>query len=253
MAKDSAALFETLLRLGDTMLISGQRLSEWCARAPAIELDIALQNQALDLIGQARLFLDYAAKVEGKGNSEDDLAYFRDETGFRNLLICEQPRGDFAVSMVRQMLFSVFMRDYCEGLTTSADETLAAIAQKAVKEQTYHARYTSEWVVRLGDGTRESHARAQKALDELWPYSHEFFETDGVDDVMIAARITPDARTLQNAWHSEIEQVVHRATLTLPQSGWQPTGGRSGRHTEHLGYILAEMQVLARAHPGVEW
>lgn len=246
-------LFETCLRLGDTALVLGQRLAEWSSKAPTIELDIALSNHALDLIGQAQLFLDYAGRVEGKGRDEDALAYHRQDFEFRNAMIAELPNGDFAFTMVRQLLFATFASMLYERMMASSDSELAAIAGKAEKEMAYHARHAGEWVVRLGDGTEQSHERAQEALNGVWPYVHELFTTDAIDQAMIDQGILPDAAAIKAEWQEEIEAVIARATLAMPEDNWMPSGGRSGQHTEHLAYLLAEMQVLPRAYPDAKW
>ena len=246
-------LFETCLRLGDTALVLGQRLAEWSSKAPTVELDIALSNHALDMIGQAQLFLEYAGRVEGKGRDEDALAYHRQDFEFRNAMLAELPKGDFACTMVRQLLFATYASMLYEGMTASTDADLAAIAGKAEKEMAYHARHAGEWVVRLGDGTEESHKRAQEAVNLLWPYAHELFQTDAVDQAMIDAGVLPDAAAFKAEWQDEIEAVLKRATLSLPDDDWMPSGGRSGQHTEHLAYLLAEMQVLPRTYPDAKW
>ena len=247
------ALFESLLRLGDNALILGQQLTFWISRAPTLELDIALANYALDLIGQARLWLDFAGRVEGKGRDEDALAMGREAHEFRNIHLVELPNGDFAHTMLRQFLFATFARLLYERAAGSADPDIAGIAGKAVKEMAYHARHAGEWVVRLGDGTEESHARMVRALDELWPYTHEMFLADDNDRAMAAAGLLPDLASLHEPWRQEIDAVLGRATLAPPADGWRPEGGRRGRHTENLGYILAEMQVLPRTFPGAAW
>ncbi|MEM8687889.1 MAG: 1,2-phenylacetyl-CoA epoxidase subunit PaaC [Pseudomonadota bacterium] len=246
-------LFETCLRLGDTALVLGQRLAEWSSKAPTVELDIALSNHALDMIGQAQLFLEYAGRVEGKGRDEDALAYHRQDFEFRNAMMAELPRGDFAFTMVRQFLFASFAEAFYQGMLASTDTDLAAIAGKAEKEMAYHMRHCGEWVVRLGDGTEESHARAQAALDEFWPYVHELFTTDDVDQAMIEKGILPDASALKDEWLEHVKSVMARATLSLPEDDWMPSGGRTGQHTEHLAYLLAEMQVLPRTYPDAKW
>ncbi len=246
-------LFESCLRLGDTALVLGQRLAEWSSRAPTVELDIALSNHALDMIGQAQLFLEYAGRVEGKGRDEDALAYHRQDFEFRNAMIAELPKGDFACTMVRQLLFATYASMLYERMTSSTDADLAAIAGKAGKEMTYHARHAGEWVVRLGDGTDESHQRAQEALNLMWPYVHELFQTDGVDQAMIDKGVLPDAAAFKAEWQDEIEAIIARATLAIPDDNWMPSGGRSGQHTEHLAYLLAEMQVLPRTYPDAKW
>lgn len=247
------ALFEYCLRLGDTALILGQRLGEWTSNAPTVELDIALGNQALDLFGQARMLLDYAGRVEDKGRSEDDLAFLREELDYRNLLLVEQPNGDFGQTVVRQFLYATFAMALYERLCGSADEELSGIAQKAVKEMAYHARHNGEWVVRLGDGTEESHARVQAGLDAVWPFVHEMFEADAIDLAMAEAGIGVDPSTLQADWLESVTQVIERATLSIPDTTWRPDGGRKGHHTEHLGYLLSDLQYLQRTHPGAEW
>lgn len=247
------ALVEYCLRLGDTALIHAQRLSEWVRNAPSIELDMALANFALDYVGQARMLLSYAGEVEGKGRGEDELAYFRDAWDFRNVLLVELPRGDFAFTMVRLYLHASFAKGLYRALAGSADEQLAGIAQKAVKEVTYHCSHAGEWVVRLGDGTEESHARTKAALAAAWPYVDELFAADAVEDSLAAAGIGVDPESLRADWDREVEALLARATLTRPQESWQPGGGREGRHTEHLGYLLAEMQSVQRTYPGCEW
>jgi ring-1,2-phenylacetyl-CoA epoxidase subunit PaaC len=247
------ALFTYCLRLADDALICGQRLAEWSSKAPSLELDIALSNQSLDLFGQARMLYDYAARVEGKGRSEDDLAFLRDGLDFTNLLMVELPNGDFAHTTVRQFLFSARNLLAWEGLTGSADAELAAIAAKTVKELTYHMRHSGEWMVRLGDGTDESHARAQAALDALWPYTGEMFKADALDAEMTAAGIGFDPQSLHAPWLAMVEPAIARATLARPDDGHMHGGGRKGRHSEHLGYILAEMQYLQRTYPGSKW
>ena len=248
------ALFDYLLRLGDTSLVLGHRLSEWCGHGPALETDMALTNVALDLIGQARQFLTYAGEVEGRGRSEDDLAYLRDAHGYRNLLLVELPNEDFARTIARQFLFDAFNVELMAGLAAgSRDERLAAIAAKAVKEVSYHARHSSEWMIRLGDGTGTSHRKIQAALDDLWMYTGEMFAMDGVDDAMVAAGIGVDPVALKSRWDERVDEVLTEATVKRPEDGWMQTGGKVGRHTEHLGYLLAEMQFLQRAYPGAKW
>ncbi|CAM3196138.1 1,2-phenylacetyl-CoA epoxidase subunit PaaC [Stackebrandtia soli] len=232
---------EAVLRLGDDALIASQRLAEWTSRAHDLEEDIALSNIALDLLGQARALLTYAGEREGSGRDEDDLAYLRDEREFVNCQLVELPRGDFAVTIARMLFLSAALRLRYEALADGADETLAGIGAKAVKEIAYHLDHAAMWTVRLGDGTDESHERAQSAVDELWPYTFELFEDDEVD---------------RDAWLSIVDPVLAAATLTRPSdedARFRPTGGRQGVHTEHLGYLLAEMQHLHRSHPGAKW
>jgi ring-1,2-phenylacetyl-CoA epoxidase subunit PaaC len=246
-------VFEYLLRLADDRLVLGHRLSEWCGHAPILEEDIALANTALDLIGQASALLKLAGEVEGKGRNDDALAYFRDAIEFRNAQLVELPNGDFAVTIVRQFLFDAWDVLLLERLAASSNATLGGIAAKALKEAKYHLRHSAEWVRMLGDGTAESHARAQRALDELWPYTGELFLVDAIDREAIGAGIGVDTEALRPAWSETVDRVLRDATLTLPNESFSPRGGRTGRHTEHLGRMLADMQSLARAHPGASW
>ena len=247
------ALFEYLLRLGDDRLVLGHRLSEWCGHAPILEEDIALANIALDLVGQGTMLLKLAGEIEGQGRSEDALAYHRDAVEFRNALIVELPKGDFGFTIVRQFLVGVASYFQLEALTRSAQPELAGIAAKAVKETRYHVRHAGEWVIKLGDGTEESHRRAQEALDSLWRYTGELFMGDVVDATLARGGIAPDLATLEPAWRAQVTDVLHRATLQPPADGYMQRGGRSGRHTEHLGHMLSEMQIVARSHPGAQW
>lgn len=248
-----AARSEYLLRLGDDRLVLGHRLSEWCGHGPILEEDIATANIALDLLGQATFFLRLAGEVEGRGRDEDGLAYWRDETEFRNLQIVELPKGDFAFTIVRQFLFDAWAAHHLEALGRSTDPDFAALAAKAHKEARYHLRHSSEWVLRLGDGTEESHRRAQDALDELWPWTGEFAFQDEVDRALHADGIVPDLEPLRGPWEVLTRDVLSRATLSIPAGPMRMTGGRTGRHTEHLGHMLAEMQIVARSHPGAKW
>jgi ring-1,2-phenylacetyl-CoA epoxidase subunit PaaC len=246
-------LFEYALRLADDALLLGHRLSEWCGRAPTLEEDMALANIGLDLIGQARSLYAYAGEVEGAGRGEDRLAYLREEREYRNLLLVEQPNGDFAQTIVRQLLYAAFMVPFWERLQGSKDETLAAVAAKSVKEARYHLRHAAEWVIRLGDGTDESRDRTVAALDELWPWTGELFEQDAAERALVEAGVAVDRAALKPAWDATVDRVLAEATLARPQDGWMQTGGRRGVHTEHLGYILAELQHLQRSHPGAVW
>ena len=248
-----AALFEFLLRMGDSTLVLGHRVSEWCGHSPVLEEDIALANMALDLIGQTQMWLGLAGAVEGKERTADDLAYLRDVWDFRNLLLVERPNGDFGQTIMRQYLFDAWHAPMLEALAGSADPRVAEIAAKAVKEVAYHLERSTDLVVRLGDGTAESRRRMQAALDDLWPYTGEMFESDAVDAAMAEAGIAPDPASLRDGWMAEVSDTMKRATLRLPESGFAHQGGRSGRHSEHLGYILAEMQWLQRAYPGASW
>jgi len=241
------------LRRADDALILGHRLSEWCGHAPILEEDMALTNMALDLLGQARELYSYAGAVEGKGNDEDRLAYLRDVRQYRNLLLVEQLNGDFARTMVRQFFYSAFADLYWRAMMKSGDATLAAIAAKSEKETAYHLRHSSEWMVRLGDGTPESHARAQTAIDDLWAFTGEMFEVDSGERALIEAGIAVDPAALRPQWLKTISDIVAEATLTLPKSDWMQQGGRSGRHSEHLGHLLSELQSMQRTFPGVTW
>ena len=242
-----------LLRLGDTCLILAHRLSEWSGHAPTLEEDIALSNVALDLLGQARSLLTRAGEVERRGRGEDALAYLRDAHDYRNLLLVEQPNGDFAQTVVRQFLYDAYAVELWRRLAGSRDGTLAAIAAKAVKESTYHVQHSGQWVVRLGDGTEESHRRMLAALENLWRFTGEMFLPDEVEEAAVAAGVGVAGAELEPAWRSTVGQVLTAATLPVPERGWAQRGGRQGRHTEHLGYILAEMQYLQRAYPGASW
>lgn len=247
-------LLRYCLRLADNANVLSHRLCEWCGKGPMLEEDMALSNLGLDLLGQARSLYSYAAELEGAGRSEDDLAYLRDANQFYNVQLVEIPNGDFAVTMCRHLFFSSFYYPYFTALTHSKDETLAAIAAKAEREMAYHRRHSAEWVIRLGDGTEESHTRMEKALLELWPYTGELFEVDEVERALIDAGIAIDPDAVREEWQATIEEVFERAQLELPDSGaWMQTGGRSGVHTEYLGLMLAEMQFLQRSYPGAQW
>jgi ring-1,2-phenylacetyl-CoA epoxidase subunit PaaC len=241
------------LRRADDALILGHRLSEWCGHAPMLEEDMALANIGLDLLGQARELYSYAARVEGKGNDEDKFAYLRDVRQYRNLLLLEQPNGDFARTMVRQFFYSAFADLYWRAMMKSGDATLAAIAAKSEKESAYHLRHSSEWMVRLGDGTAESHRRAQLAIDDLWAYTGEMFEVDDSERALIEGGIALDPALLYPQWLKTVSEVVDEATLKLPKSDWMQQGGRSGRHSEHLGHLLSELQSMQRTFPGAAW
>ena len=241
------------LRRADDALILGHRLSEWCGHAPMMEEDMALANMGLDLLGQARELYSYAAKVEGSGNDEDKLAYLRDVRQYRNLLLLEQPNGDFARTMTRQFFYAAFADLYWRAMMNSRDATLAAIAAKSEKESAYHIRHSSEWIIRLGDGTDESHRRAQTASDDLWAYTGEMFEVDDSERGLIDAGIAIDPATLRARWIETIASVLREATLKLPSSDWMQQGGRNGRHSEHLGHLLSELQSMQRTFPGATW
>ena len=246
-------LFTYTMRLADNALVLGHRLSEWCGHGPMLEEDLALANMALDLIGQARNLYSYAGALEGKGRSEDDLAYLRDCPDWRNILLVERPRGDFAFTILRQFLYAAFMHPYFEQLTASKDETLAAIAAKSVKEMAYHLRHAGEWVIRLGDGTEDSAARLGEALADLWPFTGEMFEVDGVEQALIETGIAVDPRPLKAMWDETVNHVFGEALLARPRDGWMQTGGRRGEHSEHLGHLLTELQFMQRTYPGATW
>ncbi len=248
-----ALLFTYALRLGDDALVLSQRLSEWASRAPEIEEDIALTNIALDLLGQARALLDYAAVVEGGTRDEDDLAYVRSEREFRNVHLVEQENGDFAHTIARQLFFSTYQLFLYEELISSTDELLAGVAAKAVKEAAYHHDHAALWTVRLGDGTDDSHRRMQAAVDRLWPYTAELFDADDVEKSLAAQGIAVDPSTLRPRWVRAINDTFTTATLVIPPTVWTSHGGRRGVHTECFGYLLAEMQYLHRLHPGASW
>jgi ring-1,2-phenylacetyl-CoA epoxidase subunit PaaC len=249
----AAAHVRYVLRLADTSLILGQRLGEWVGHAPQLEEDLGLANLALDLIGQARLLLSHAGELEGRGRDEDTLAFLRDAPEFVNLALVEQPNGDFGHTIVRQWLTDTWQLVLYGALVESADARLAAIAAKAVKETRYHRRFSSGWLVRLGDGTIQSHARVQRALDELWRFTHELFSPDDTDVLVAAAGIAPDLQSLAPAWSAHIGADLEAATLTRPPDAPYPWHGKRGAHTEHLSHLLAEMQQLPRAHPGARW
>ncbi len=251
MTHDPRFLFA--LRLADDALILGHRLSEWIGVAPQLEEELALANIALDLIGQARMLYAHAGEIEGKGRDEDALAYLRDVPDWQNVLLVEQPNGDFARTIVRQLIYSAFMAPLWRGLKASADPTIAAVAAKAEKEVAYHVRHAGEWLIRLGDGTDESHARAAEAVEELWPYGGELFEVDEAGRTLIAAGIAMDPESVRAEWNTTMDMVLAQATLARPADGWHQSGGRKGRHSEHLGHLLADMQFLQRAYPGATW
>jgi ring-1,2-phenylacetyl-CoA epoxidase subunit PaaC len=241
------------LRLGDDALVLAQRLTEWAARAPEIEQDVALLNLALDLLGQARSLLTLAGQREGAGRDEDDLAMLREEREFTNVQLVELETGDFGRTVARQLLFSAYALPLWEALTRSTDADLAAIAGKAVKELGYHLDHARTWVVRLGDGTEESHRRVLTGLEEVWPYSFELFESDPLLERLVARGVAADPAALQPVWERTVHAVLAEATLPVPETTWRPTGGRRGLHTEAMGYLLAEMQHLHRSHPGASW
>lgn len=248
-----APAVEAVLRLGDTCLVLAQRLSGWCGHGPVLEEDIALANIALDLLGQARGLLTRAGELEGRGRDEDRLAYLRDAPDYRNLLLAEQPNGDFAHTVVRHFLWDCAAAELWPALSASSDEVLAGVAAKAAKESAYHLRHTSGWMVRLGDGTQESRARVLAALEDLWPYAGEVWLDDDVDRVVAASGLMPLPSSLEPGWRKRVSEVLVEATLPVPPDPWWQRGGRQGRHSEHLTYLLGEMQVLHRSDPDAQW
>lgn len=252
-AVDQAAFYEWLLRMGDNTLILGHRVSEWCGHAPVLEEDIALANTALDLIGQTQFWLGLAGEVEGKGRTADNLAYLRDAAAFRNVLLVERPNGDFGKTLMRQFLFDAYHLEMLRALLSSSDPRVVEIAGKALKEVSYHFERSADLVIRLGDGTEESHRRMQKALDDLWPYTAEMFLDDAADEAVAEAGIAPLPSALKAAWDKSVAEVLAEATLVRPEGTYQHKGGKRGVHTEHLGYILADMQFLQRAYPNSVW
>jgi ring-1,2-phenylacetyl-CoA epoxidase subunit PaaC len=250
---DAQSLISYVLRLGDLSLVLGQRLGEWVGHSPALEEDLGLANIALDLMGQARLLLSYAGEIEGRGRDEDQIAYLRDQGAYLNPVLVEQPNGDFGRTIVRQVLIDAFQLELYERMAASADERLAAIAAKSVKEVRYHLRYSSGWLVRLGDGTEESRARVQTALQSLWPYTVELFAEDDLDRAMAKAGIAPRLSDVHAAWSARIDAILAEATLERPVDRPHSWHGKRGQHSEHLGYLLAEMQYMQRAYPGARW
>ncbi|WP_313705940.1 1,2-phenylacetyl-CoA epoxidase subunit PaaC [Massilia sp.] len=248
------AKFEYLLRQGDNALILSQQLSQLCGKGPALEEDMALTNVALDLLGQTRMWLTYAGELEGKGRDEDRMAFHRDAHDYRNVLLVEQPNGSYADTMMRQFFFDTWHYFLMQGLLKSSDQRIAEIAEKSLKEVTYHLRRSGDLVVRLGDGTDVSHAKMQAAADELWMYTGEVFIYDEIDNTMVEQGIAPPVEGLRAAFLEHVSEIFAEATLTMPApDAWMQRGGKQGRHSEHLGYILAEMQFLQRAYPGAEW
>ena len=247
------SLFEYILRIGDDSLILGQRLAEWCGHGPILEEDIALTNISLDLIGQATNFFNYAAVVENAGRDADKLAFLRIDREYKNTVLVEQPNGDFGDTMVRQFLFDAFRKLFFEKLQYSKDEQLAAIAEKSLKETRYHLKHSSEWVIRLGDGTEESHNRVQNSLNILWRYRTELFFMDEIDAELIKQGIAIDLNTFRNDYDMFVSSILDEATLTPPANNWSFGEGRLGKHSEHLGHLLAEMQYMQRAYPNMEW
>ena len=247
------ALIAYVLRLADNVLILGQRMIEWVAASPELEQELANANLALDFIGQARMLYSYAAELEGKGRSEDDFAFMRNENEFRNILLLEQPSGHFADALMRQYLFESHYLHVLDALTRCSNQRLADIAARAVKEVRYHVRHSARWVVRLGDGTELSHARVQASFDSVWRFTGEMLTPDEVDIAMQRSFAGPDLNAIAQQWHADVMSVIAEATLRMPENQWMASGGKEGRHSEHLGYLLAEMQYLQRSNPGATW
>lgn len=247
------ALFKYTLRLADNSLVLAQRLAEWTSQGPFLEEDLALTNIALDIMGRGKSLLEYAARVEGKGRTEDELAFFRTERDYVNILLVEQPNGDYAHTMLRQCLIDNFEVLFYKELAKSKDETLAAIAAKSLKEITYHVRHSNSWVDRFGNGTEESHDRLQKALNELWRFSGELFEMDEADEILLKEHIAVNTETLKPEWKKQIDAIFEKAGIKIPETVFMQTGGLRGVHSEHLGYLLAEMQYLPRMYPDAKW
>jgi ring-1,2-phenylacetyl-CoA epoxidase subunit PaaC len=246
-------LFEYLVRLGDDRLVLGHRLSEWCGHAPILEEDIALANIALDLVGQATLLLGLAARTENAGRDADALAFLRDAMDYRNVQLVELPRGDFAFTIARQYFFGTYALLQADALRQSTNTDLAGIAAKMFKENRYHVRHSGEWMLKLGGGTQESHRRLQDAVDQLWRYTGELFLPDDVERRLAASRVAVESAALESRWREQVDETLRRATIDIPEVKWMQRGGREGRHTEHLGLMLTEMQVLQRQHPGASW
>ena len=240
-------------RLGDNAMVLGQRLIEIVAAGPELEEELANANIALDYLGQARMFYSYAGELEGEGRGEDDFAFRREEGDFRNLLLIEQPNGHFGDTIARQVLFDIFYLLQLEALQICSDERLAEIATKSAKEIRYHIRHGRKWIIRLGDGTEESHERIAKSVQDLWVYTGEMFVHDDLDHAMSKDWNGPDLSTLKERWHAEVAEMLKEAAIALPESEWMAGGGKQGRHTEHFGYLIAEMQHLQRVHPGLSW
>ena len=247
------ALINYSLRLGDSSLILGQRMSEWCSNGPILEEDIAMTNLALDLIGQSRTMLTYAGELEGKGRTEDDLAYKREEREYYNTLLSERPNGHFGDTVARNFLHDAFLYHLYQALKNSKDEMIAAHAAKSIKEVTYHLRHSSEWLVRLGDGTEESHEKVQESLNDLWEYTGDLFEMNEVDEILIKEGIAVDLNDVKKEWDTTVNTVLERATLNRPEDAYMHSGRLDAIHSEYLGHLIAEMQFLQRAYPEAEW
>jgi ring-1,2-phenylacetyl-CoA epoxidase subunit PaaC len=246
-------LFPFVLQLADTSFILGHRLSEWCGHGPILEQDLAMSNIALDLIGETRSLYQYASILEGKGRKEDEIAFLRSAVEYKNLLLVEQPNGDFGDTIMRQFFFDTFHYFFLKELQNSKDKNLAAIAEKSLKESGYHIKWSSEWVIRLGDGTEESKRRMLKALDHLWQYTGEMFRMSDVEKQLSEKGFLPDYAAIKKQWDEHVVKVFGEATLEVPQNIYMQSGGKEGRHTEHMGFVLAELQYMQRAYPGLDW
>ena len=246
-------LYNYILGVADNSLILGQRMGELCGHGPSLETDIACTNVSLDLFGQVRSYFQYAAELAGKEKTEDDIAFLRREREYKNVLLVEQPNTDFAYTIVRQFLFDVYHLMFLEELQHSKDDTLKAIAKKSIKEVSYHERFSTDWVIRLGDGTEESQERIQNAINSLWAYTDELFHQTEADKAMVDAGIGVNVKTLKETYYTKVTSVLEKATIEVPESKWFQKGGKNGVHTEHLGYLLADMQYMQRTYPGMEW
>jgi len=240
-------------RLGDDSLILGHRLSEWCGNAPFLEEEIALTNVALDYIGRARFFYGYAAELSNGTQTEDSIAYLRDCRQYQNFLINELPRGNFAYTIARQLIIDIFYSHFLPRLIQSKDETLSAIAEKAIKETQYHLKRSTDWTICLGDGSEESHIKIQTAFEELWGYTDEMFSLDHLEEQLVSQGVAVDTKKIKNTWKDQIEDILTKATLTIPRGEWGVSGGREGYHTEHLGHLLSDLQYMQRTYPGLKW
>ena len=246
-------LYNYIIEIADNSLILGQRLGELCGHGPSLETDIACTNISLDMLGQARNYYQYAAKIKGENYTEDDIAFLRKENEYLNVLLVEQPNTDFAYIIVRQFLFDVFHLLFLNKLKNSNDLTLSAIANKAIKEVSYHYRFSSDWVKRLGDGTEESHQRTQNAIDDLWTYTDELFHQTETDKNMVKDGIGVDTLKLKEEYYIRVNQILQEATLNVPESNYFQKRGKQGRHTEHLGFLLADLQYMQRTYPNMKW
>lgn len=253
MTDSKQKLKDYCVAMGDDALMLGQRLSEWCRNGPFLEEDLALSNVALDFFGRAQMFYNYAVELEGNQRTADDIAFLRDSREYQNLLILELPIGDFADTMARQLIVDIFNMEYLTEMLKSTDSQLAAIAGKAIKESNYHLRRSHDWVLRLGDGTEESHQRIQKSFDNVWGYTHELFLMTEGETELATEGMVPDRRALREVWDEKINAILDEATLQRPADDWEVSGGRDGMHTEYLGHLLSDLQFLQRTYPGLEW